>query len=442
VSFQIPERFQNTRLFNVAEFYSAFVPFTVNSTYPVHRWYRFKEGYSKDLVHLMLGSIGTNIAECLDPFGATGTTALACQEVGIRCHSIEVNPFLHHIAKVKLNNKYTLKGFDAALLTLEKNLKQALQRSYDVPVMSTITQRPNLDKWLFSPPVIQAILALRWCFGELNQLYADLFLVILGSILTDVGNTTKDGKCVRYKNGWRDLSLTRKQVCSRFFGRAAIFREDISHVMLTKKGVYLSNAELCIRGNALEEISRIRTSSVDAVITSPPYLNSFDYTDVYMPELWALGFVNDYEEVRELRAKTLCSHVQVKWHHDEAAFASEMKLLLTSLTGRDGRLWNGLIPKMIGGYFQDMRRLLTELRRVLKPEGRLCIVVGTSSYNKVTIPTDWLIAGIAEDVGFRLDEIKVVREFRRSTQQSGKQHRSLPRLRESVLTLRPLDPPR
>jgi DNA modification methylase len=434
VSVHIPTRFQNVKVFDLTDYYSAFVPFTVNSIYPVHRWYRFKEGYSKDLVHLILGSLGIKAERCLDPFGGSGTTALACQEVGIICQSIEVNPFLHHVAKVKLNNRYTLNGFDLALSKVKKRVEKVLAEDYDEPIMSTLTQGPEIDKWLFSRPVLQAILALRFCFEELHHLYADLFLVVLASILPDVGNTIKDGKCVRYKKAWKDPRLTRKRVCKQFFDRAALFREDIEHVKLRKRSGP-SNASLCINGNALTEVSRIRASSFDAIITSPPYLNSFDYTDVYMPELWALGFVQDYEDVRKLRAKTFCSHVQVNWKLDENGFASEMKSLLESLTTEKKELWNRMIPKMIGGYFQDMHRLLIQLRRVLKQNGKLCIVVGTSSYNKVTIPTDWMIAGLAEDVGFNLEEIRIVREFRRSTQQSGTHVRYLPRLRESILTL-------
>jgi DNA modification methylase len=428
----VPERFQDVKVYDLTEYYSGFVPFTVNSIYPVHRWYRFKEGYSKDLVHLILGSLGIKVDRCLDPFGGSGTTALACQEVGISCHSIEVNPFLHHVAKVKLNTRYTVKGFDAALLRVKDRVEQILREDYEVPIMSTLTQGPKVDKWLFSRPVLQAILALQYCFTELHHIYGDLFLVILASILPEVGNTTKDGKCVRYKKGWKDPKFTRKQVCRQFFERAAVFREDIEHIRHRNIGV--SNAALCVNGNVLDEISNVRTSSIDAIITSPPYLNSFDYTDVYMPELWALGFVQDYAAVRRLRSKTLCSHVQVKWNRDENGFAAEMKSIVASITTHERELWNRLIPKMIGGYFQDMQRLLIGLKRVLKRRGRLCIVVGTSSYNKVTIPTDWLIAGLAEDVGFRLEEIRIVREFKRSTQQSSNQVRYLPRLRESILT--------
>ena len=84
MSFDIYSEFPDTRFYNLAKSYSDFIPFTVNSAYPVHRWYRFKEGYSRDLVHLLLGSVGRTAKACLDPFGGSGTTALACQQIGLK----------------------------------------------------------------------------------------------------------------------------------------------------------------------------------------------------------------------------------------------------------------------------------------------------------------------------------------------------------------------
>jgi DNA modification methylase len=402
---ELPGRFRHTRVFDLSKFYSAFVPFTVNSIYPIHRWYRFKEGYSKDLVHLILGSLGIRVNDCLDPFGGSGTTALACQETGIRCHSIEVNPFLWHLAKSKLSTRYTLSGFDDALESVKRNLIRRIDDDYEEPIMSTLTERSGLDKWLFSRSVLQAVLALRHCFASVHPLYSNLLLVALASILTDVGNTIKDGKCVRYKKNWRKLAFTRQDVADLFLERVNLFRED----------------------------RKLPDNYVDAVITSPPYLNSFDYTDVYMPELWALGFINSYEESRRLRRATFCSHVQVTWKKDEARLNDSLKALVAEIVGDGNGLWNSIIPKMIAGYFLDMQAVLKELKRIVRPHGKVCIVVGTSSYSKVTVPTDLLLAGLAEDTGFRFEEIRIVRRLNKSTQQANVNGVTQPGLRESML---------
>lgn len=62
--------------------------------------------------------------------------------------------------------------------------------------------------------------------------------------------------------------------------------------------------------------NEVQDNTIDLVITSPPYLNSRDYTDTYMLELKTLGFTDSAAEIRKLREKTLRSHVQIKWEDD------------------------------------------------------------------------------------------------------------------------------
>lgn len=254
----------------------------------------------------------------------------------------------------------------------------------------------------------------------------------LASILTDVGNTIKDGKCVRYKKNWKKLAYTRQDVADLFLERVNLFREDIQYIE-SHKPVETQNAALCLQGSALKKLRKLPDNYVDAVITSPPYLNSFDYTDVYMPELWALGFINSYEESRRLRRATFCSHVQVTWKKDEARLNDSLKALIAEIVGDGNGLWNSIIPKMIAGYFLDMQAVLKELKRIVRPHGKVCIVVGTSSYSKVTVPTDLLLAGLAEDLGFRFEEIRIVRRLNKSTQQANVNGVTQPGLRESML---------
>lgn len=427
----LPKPFHRTAVYDLSVPYSRFVPFTVNSGYPIHRWYKFKEGFSKDLVNLVIGSLGSKIRVCLDPFAGSGTTPLTCQYLGLECYSIEVNPFMHQVSKAKLSTRYTVEGFRKAVTKVKRVIGKKLKEEFHVPVMSTLAKRANSEQWLFSPPAMHAILALRSSFKVLGQPYSSLFLVVLASILPDIGNTFKDGKCVRYKKDWRHHRWTASRVVDLFFKQCQIFAADINYIAECKPFV-VNNGPLCYQDSALEALNTFRTNSIDAVITSPPYLNSFDYTDVYMPELWALGFVNSYEDVRRLREKTLCSHVQFKWQLEKNQFGPTITKLVREVVGNGDEMWNSIIPDMIAGYFLDLRRVLLQLSRIIRPNGYLCIVIGTSSYNGVVIPTDLILAGIAHDLGFHFEEMRISRNLKGSTKQASISG-SLPRLRESIL---------
>ena len=77
--------------------------FDDNRARPIHRWYPFVEGYSDELVAECLDEAGSGDLAVLDPFGGSGTTALAASLRGHDSMFCEVNPYLAWVADVKVN---------------------------------------------------------------------------------------------------------------------------------------------------------------------------------------------------------------------------------------------------------------------------------------------------------------------------------------------------
>src|SRR5439155_2287091 len=79
-----------------------------NDQLPVHRWFRFKEGFSADLLKRVLGllELSNRKSVCmLDSFCGSGTALLSAQELSqsllISATGIERNPLIHFVAKTK-----------------------------------------------------------------------------------------------------------------------------------------------------------------------------------------------------------------------------------------------------------------------------------------------------------------------------------------------------
>jgi len=172
-------------------------------------------------------------------------------------------------------------------------------------------------------------------------------------------------------------------------------------------------------------------------VFSPPYPNSFDYTDVYNVELWMLGYLDGSDSNHLLRNSTLCSHVQLK--RDFLA-PPPGSLRLSRALGRLRRerdnLWSPWIPDMIGHYFHDMCRVLVLLRERLTSEAEVWAIVGDSRYAGIQIPVARILADYAPIFGFRVLNIEPFRSMRASAQQGG-QHQ----LAESLLVLQKNDRP-
>lgn len=212
-----------------------------------------------------------------------------------------------------------------------------------------------------------------------------------------------------------------------------VFYDDISKLdNYAKNKPLYSNKENCILGDVRKNIDIIEDNTVDLVITSPPYLNSRDYTDLYMIELRMLDFIKDYSDLRELRRKTLRSHVQVKWDDVEILDIDLLRESINEIQKHEEVFWNNSLLNMIKGYFQDMNYLFSKLYKKLTYGGTIFFNVANSAYYGVEIKTDDIISEIAENNGFFVEEIREARKIKPSSQQ--KNH--IDYLLESVIIIR------
>src|SRR3990170_7092394 len=78
-----------------------YLTFRGNVTLGRHGWLRLTPAYSLHLVCELLKQSGPD-EFVLEPFSGTGTTPLACASLGIRCHAVDINPFLVWLGNLKL----------------------------------------------------------------------------------------------------------------------------------------------------------------------------------------------------------------------------------------------------------------------------------------------------------------------------------------------------
>ena len=235
-----------------------------------------------------------------------------------------------------------------------------------------------------------------------------------------------------YKRDWKEKKLTEEDVFTKFDDKIKKeIRVDISNLGYTinvnnKIRLYNEDSRIGIE-------KKIADNSIDLVITSPPYLNSRDYTDTYMLELKTLGFTKNYNEIKMLREKTLRSHVQIKWKDQSSV---NNKLLYNTLNeleqaSKDTEAWNESIIDMIRLYFVDMQNIFKVLYRKMKVRGRVYFNVSNSAYFNVLINTLEICASIAENEGFKVLEIRDARNLKTSPQQKEK----VEKLLEGVIVL-------
>lgn len=409
--------------------------FDKNKNVFVHRWYPFVEGYSKEFIKDILEELPFVPTCALEPFCGSGTTPVELQNHGIKCYSFEVSPFMHLLSIVKLGRKYDVDTFEHYLKAITKKLSHTnknIRKIELLPFGNTIVKRDQSKKWNFHDSAIDGILDIRHAIRTIidNDDYKDLFTIALASIIIQASNMFRNGKCLSYKKGWENRIFSRKEIHNFFLDKLnSVFAEDIRIISNQNSSVY--NSEICYLGDVRKNIKQVPDGKVDLIITSPPYLNSRDYTDIYMLELKVLQLINSYEELRQLRKHTLRSHVQVPYDKILPIENERLRNSLLAMSNKELDTWNHHIINMICAYFEDMQLLFSEFAKKMHKGGVIYFNVANSAYYGVEVPVDYIIADIAESCGFKVREIRKARDLKTSPQQSDK----IGKLRESVIVI-------
>ncbi|MGH1336084.1 MAG: hypothetical protein ACRBFS_08140 [Aureispira sp.] len=415
--------------------YKDLVSFGSNKYQAFHRWYPFVEGYGSEFVRRIIGEQAIFPKRCLDPFGGVGTTILTCQELEIECHSVEPNPFLVEVAKTKLDRNYSSKKFKGIVNRIEKHLLTCTQ-AVELPNLESKTffESEERKKWIFDREVAYAIVDILNYINKrkynLKEHY-HLLKLALASILLGVSNVYRNGKCLSYKRDWQKISITRKEVHQKFLSICKqVFLVDLVSKQNSKATT--ENRANFRHGDSRNELALYENDYFDIVITSPPYLNSRDYTDIYRLELWLLGHISMYKKEQGLRKSALTSHVQITLPETTYPDVEQLNEYIEYITNPDNdvRLWNRNIPNMIKGYFQDMKGILEQLYLKLKKGGKVYLNVSNSAYGGKVCVVDEILAEIAKKEGFTVDEIRIARYIGSSAQQKLER-----KMRESVIVL-------
>ncbi|WCF99579.1 DNA modification methylase [Porphyromonas gingivalis] len=409
--------------------------FDKNKNVFVYRWYPFVEGYSKEFIEDILGELPFVPTCALEPFCGSGTTPVELQNHGIKCYSFEVSPFMHLLSIVKLVRKYNVDTFEHYVKAVTKKLSYTnrnIRRIESLPFGDTIVKRDQSKKWNFHAPAIDGILDIRHAIRTIvdNDDYKNLFTIALASIIVQASNMFRNGKCLSYKKGWENRIFSRKEIHNFFLDKLnSIFAEDIRFISNQNPSVH--NSEICYLGDVRKHLDQVPDGEVDLIITSPPYLNSRDYTDIYMLELKVLQLINSREELRELRKHTLRSHVQIPYDKILPIENERLRNSLLEMSNKELKTWNSDIINMICAYFEDMQLLFSEFAKKMHKGGVVYFNVANSAYYGVEVPVDYIIADIAESCGFKVREIRKARDLKTSPQQSDK----IGKLRESVIII-------
>jgi hypothetical protein len=384
---------------------------------PFQRWYRFKEAFSPRFVSTVIASLGRRPNVCIDPFGGSGTTSLTCQFLGVKPVTIEVNPFLADLIEAKLQ-RYDVQALTRDYVRLESQVK-----SFKGPTSHLLEGAPPTfvepgvnGRWIFDRTIARRLLVHREAINQIeNEAHRRLFRVLLGSIAVPLSNAVISGKGRRYRNSWASRSSSPNQVDVLFRRVTENAIQDVAYF-----GQRAAREYVLMRGDSRDLTAT--APEAEFSLFSPPYPNSFDYTDIYNIELWLLGYLSSKASNRALREATLRSHVQIKRSYDgDPPPSLTLRKTIKALERGAGELWNNDIPAMVQAYFNDIAKVLVGLSTTMAKEADVMMVIGDSRYAGVRVDVATICAEMAPSFGFKTKSARPIRSMRTSAQQGGHQ---------------------
>jgi len=430
------------------------VSFQANKTRPVYRWYKYKEAFSASLVEYLFERYSISGGLVLDPFAGSGTTLFAASEMGVDAEGIELLPIGRQIITTKKLLESDFTAVDFARLkywSIERPWVQSEIR-YPLPEL-------RITKGAYPEQTLDAIEKYCGAWKQENERVQTVLRFALLCVLESVSFTRKDGQYLRwdYRSGRRQgqkpfdkgpILNFEQAICAKIDEIVQDLQGDKVQLELFPTESRAGNIRLH-EGSCLEIMPTLPDASYDAVITSPPYCNRYDYTRTYALELALLG-VNEQELIQlrqqmlsctvENRAKDLLK-INPRWLSAVTA-ADEQTLLQAILKYLDdqkvqGVLNNNGIPRMVRGYFYEMACVIAECSRVMKVNAPLIMVNDNVRYAGASISVDMILSDLAERLGFEIENILMLPDGKgNSSQQMGEHGREA--LRKCVYVWRKL----
>jgi len=409
---------------------------------PIYNWFTYPAGYSYKLVEEKIKehNLGKN-SWIIDPFVGSGTTSMAAKLAGVNSIGIEAHPFVYQIAKTKTFWEFDLKKLREDIKSFTERIMSAKSRDWE---------KVNLD----GKPEL-----LFKCYptATLKKLYFILALIERSKYSEETKNFFRTGLTHTLRTvstagtGWPYIAPTKYQgkkiardVFSTYIPRIEKMLADIEHIRTLK---YPKTKTNIVLGDS-RNLSDIKANSIDLLVTSPPYLNNFDYADRTRLEMYFFGHAKTWGEITKkvrnklmIAATTQVSKEKFDREYLNQAIKKTCPELYTTLVDTINTLSKRKLVKggkknydfMVAGYFNDIFATLQQLARVMKKGSASVWVLGDSAPYGVHIPTEKYIGELALGLGFKKFETEIIRK-RGDKWANNPQRHSVP-LQESILTI-------
>lgn len=298
----------------------------------------------------------------LDNFSGSGTTLVEALLVGVPAIGTDVSSLAALAGRVKttLIDPLEIRGAAAKLL---KDAQGASTSGVSLPPAKTI------EKW-FSEESVDGLASIKGALmrfepGPIKEFLALAFLGIVRRV-----SRAYDGEVRPHINATkrpRDVAAAMARKLDDMASRMALIRAE------AVPGTPVRS--LAADARDLSAVLPDALGQVGLAISHPPYLNCFDYAPVFRLEYeWSCGMED----------------VGLEWSYDE-------------IRRREIKAWPAATRELVDGYFGGVKEAYEQVRTLMAPGGRCCVVIGDATRRGEVIDVFERFTQDMTTIGFQLD---------------------------------------
>lgn len=357
-----------------------------DTSYITHGYYTYPAKFIPQLASRLIKEYSQEDDVIIDPFMGSGTTiveAIVNNRVGI---GTDINNIAYLIAKVKTTpipamkllhefNKiqYDLRG------RMNGNYVEFLAKALDY-----VPQNERIDYWFLPQQKEKLSIIFARILEIEHEDTKNFFLVAFAQILKSCSiwmqksiKPTRD----QHKKIHEPFMLFSAQA-QKMIKRHNEFNNILSDE--AKKNIDELRFIQCADSRNLP----CEEGKAQAIVTSPPYVTSYEYADLHqLPSLW-LGYLS---ELPKFRRKFIGSAYKDR---KEIDLKSSLAQFIVEQFGESKK------GREVRHYFSDMLETFIEVKRVLKTGGKACIVIGNTQFKGIDVLNAEVFQEQFENIGF------------------------------------------
>lgn len=379
---------------------------TLSHNHRVQRWANFIAGYSVEFVEQCLASRNSNEDVVIDPFLGCGTTLVTAKNLGYKGIGFDRHPVFFNLAVAKLGN-HSIHDLDFVKSRLLEKVEPLNWSADAVTYLSKLFAEEDLSA------IGSASASVHTIENRLKPLAIALFL------------KSCESACGAQTDGiYKAPTSTKKKIpfSSAVEKAYSIFCADIDsdwykdHWSIQPDSLHINKSST--------DLSEADDNSIGICITSPPYLNNFDYAEMTRMHLYLLGWAGSWGEIstsvrNDLITNTTTALKGKKTDENQSNKRGDLPdRLLVELDDivvdlgkeRKTRAGKKEYDYLVYPYYSEIKKVLSELFRCLKVGGEVHWVIADSALYGIHIKTHEHTAIIMEDIGFSDIEVIFMRK--------------------------------